>query len=96
MNIVTDAIKDDRVHNVRKADQIHNLVGDLALGIVDTILGKKDKQNTLVRKQKTPRSPQRTKKKLAENTNTSEEMLQKALTKAKQAGKGTITATVQK
>jgi len=38
MNIVTDSVKDDRLHNVKKADEIHSLVQDLALGIVDTIL----------------------------------------------------------
>merc|ERR1711881_98497 len=37
MNIVTDTVKDDRIHNVKKADEIHSLVQDLALGIVDTL-----------------------------------------------------------
>lgn len=101
MNIVTDALKDDRVHNVRKADQIHTLVGELALGIVDTILSPASKTNLLnkkniVGKQKVVKKVRTPVKKKRVQGPSSDKLLAKALDKARLGGQnksGTITAT---
>ena len=35
MNIITDTMKDDRLHGVKKSEQVQGLVNDLAIGIVE-------------------------------------------------------------
>ena len=43
--IVTAAVKDDRINNVRKQDEIQALVNDLALGIVSNVLDNESKKS---------------------------------------------------
>lgn len=43
--IVTAAVKDDRINNVRKQDEIQALVNDLALGIVSNVLDNESKRS---------------------------------------------------